>query len=289
MYPYQKPQLELLLDLIKEANPGMPFPPTAANLRFGTPVAQAVPSGGIADTNIRVTGSDPYFGSKVVQYRRLSLDSIFKNMTPVPLEYYSATPATTTGLFVENLNRVYGTSFLPNDFTFAPNTTLQANGNFALTPVAGNLCYSPTGGSMFIWRNVKPFLKQVTSNGTLTGRQYPGGNDFVTPGRKPQGEYLAYSVDNTIPQISGINFGSGTVTNTALWQQVITPLKVFDPRFTTAVGHTAEGGLNGLAYVTYALPNALVPEANSALYKFAIVIVAQAGSWFQGRLILHYN
>lgn len=281
--------MDLLFDLIKEANPGIEFPFTPSTMKVSIPVSQAIPPGGIVDTNIVVTPrtNEHWFGAVKVRYRRLRLDSIFKNMTPVPLEYYSATPATTTGLFVENLNRVYGTSFLPNDFTFAPNTTLQANGNFALTPVAGNLCYSPTGGSMFIWRNVKPFLKQVTSNGTLTGRQYPGGNDFVTPGRKPQGEYLAYGIDFTGLGISGS--GSGTVPNNAAWIKILAPIFANDPRFDVTKVASGTEGVQGLTFVLYTLPNALVPEANSAKYKNVMTLSGGAGLWFQGRIMMHYN
>jgi len=291
MYPYQKPQMDLLFDLIKEANPGIEFPFNPSTMKVGTPAAQTVPSGGIADTNVVITPrtNDHWFGTVKVQYRRLGLDRIFKNMTPVPLEYYSASPSSTTGVFVEKLNKIYGTSFLPNDFNWPPGTALSSNSPFSLTPVAGNLCYSPAGGAQFIWRPVKPILNEVSVNGTLTGRTYPGGNDFVTPGRKPQGEYLAYSVNNTSSVLTGTNYGSGTITNTAQWQQMVLPLKAADSRFSTANSATVDGGLNGLAYVTYTLPHALVPEANSALYKFAIVVVPLPNSWFQGRLILHYN
>lgn len=291
MYPYQKPQMDLLFDLIKEANPGIELPFNPSTMKVGTPAAQTVPPGGIADTNIVVTPrtNDHWFGTVKVQYRRLMPTSIFKNMTPVIVEYYHPTTNSTVGKFIQNLNRVYGTSFLPDDFNYPGSTGLGPNAAFNMIPLAGNLCYSPAGGIQFIWRPVKPILNEVSVNGTLTGRTYPGGNDFVTPGRKPQGEYLAYSVNNTSNVLTGTNYGSGTITNTAQWQQMLLPLKAADSRFSTANSATVDGGLNGLAYVTYTLPHALVPEANSALYKFAIVVVPLPNSWFQGRLILHYN
>lgn len=292
MYPYQKPQMDLLFDLIKEANPGIEFPFNPSTMKAATPVAQAVPSGGIVDTNVVVTPrtNDHWFGTVKVQYRRLSLLSIFKNMTPVIVEYYHPTATSTVGKFIQNLNRVYGTSLLPDDFTYPGATALAANTAFNMAPVAGNLCYAPAGGIQCLWRLVKPILSEVAPNGTLTGRLYPGGNDFVTPGRKPQGEYLAYSVNNTSTFLTGVSAGSGVIGPTAAWENILGPLKAADSRFTAMVGHNvAPGGLNGLSYVTYALPNVLVPEANSELYKFAVVIVSQATSWFQGRLILHYN
>lgn len=289
MYPYQKPQLELLLDLIKEANPGIQFPFNPSTMKVSTPVTQAVPADGIADTNIVISpkSNDYWFGSVKVQYRRLSMDAIFKNMTPVPVEFYSATPTTTTGRFVEVLNKSFGTSFLPNDFNWPPNTDLAQNQNFSLIPVAGNLCYSPTGGALFIWRNVKPTFNEVSAVSALAARSFPGGNDFTTPGRKPQGEYLAYSFDFTDPALYGT--GSGTIINNAGWIKIFSKITALDPRFDVTKAFDQNGGVQGLTYMLYTLPNALVPEANSAKFKYVMTLSTAQSTWFQGRILMHYN
>jgi len=287
MYPYQKPQLELLLDLIKEANPGMPFPPTAANLRFGTPVAQAVPSGGIADTNILVTGKDPYFGTKVVQYRRINVTQLFRNMMPFKLTIWTGgqLPDRTT---LKYLNKTFGTAFLDEDVL----GSTRPSGNFTQTiPIlATSKCYS---GSIDI--NWQPGPRDVNDFFTATalpGRLFPGGNDFA-PGFKPVGEYMCYEVDfsplsGTFAQIGASGTWNGA---SALGIPITNFLKAnVSPDFKGDQPHTAYGGLNGLSFIRVAIPIATVPEANSqsTVFKNVVAIIAQPNSWFRGKLLMHY-
>jgi hypothetical protein len=291
MYPYQKPQMELLLDLVKQANPGITLPFTPATMRTSIPVAQSVPPGGIVDTNVVISPktNDSYTGSVKVQYRRIDLSKSFRNMTPVPVNFYSALTQVPLPLLVTKFNEQYGTSFTVNDFTNPVTQSYPTATTFSLNVAASSLCYQP-GSLLFAWQNRKPTLPEVTTGMALTGRLFPGGNDLDAPGRKPQGEYLAYSVDNTWPGgLNGANAGSGVVIVSDAWATLFSPLKAADPRFTEQLNHTVPGGLNGLNYASYNLPNPLVPEANSTLYKFAMLIIAQPSSWFQGRLILHYN
>lgn len=287
MYPYQKPQLALLLDLIKEANPGIQFPFTPETMLVGTPTSQAVPSGGIADTNVSITAkpNSHWFGTVRVQYRRIDVAKLFKNMLPLPVDYYAN--SSTADALRDKLNQQYGTSFVTKDFT--AQGAISANIAFNQTIATSSLCYSPGVSFQLIWKNRKPSLSDVVPNAVLTGRLFLGGNDFTTPGRKPQGEYLAYGIDMTTTSLTGGNAGSGIVGTGGTWVTLVSPLAKLDPRFNGLKNHDVEGGIGGLTYIAYTLPSALLPEANSSIYKYALTIISQPNSWFQGRLILHYN
>lgn len=289
MYPYQKPQQELLLDLIKEANPDMPFPPAATNLRFGTPVTQAVPNGGIADTNILVSGKDPYLGTKVVQYRRINLDSFFRSMNSIKMNIWvsDANTIMTAQNVVDYYNKTFGLSLSIADTgagSFAPNVQNVIN------ITAGSLCYS--GRLIFLWTPTKKDINVAIPGNSLPGRTFPGGNDF-SPGFKPVGEYLCYDTSfvpltATFAQIGASGTWSG---NSVLGIPVTNFLKEnVSPDFKGDQPHTVYGGLNGLSFIRVAIPIATVPEANSmsTVFKNVVAIIAQPNSWFRGKLLMHY-
>lgn len=283
--------MDLLFDLIKEANPGIEFPFTPSTMKVSIPVSQAIPPGGIVDSNVIISPrtNDHWFGSVKVQYRRIKIANFFKSMAPVPVNFYSPLTMVTPATFVAKINEQYGTSFVVADFSpgynsYQPGTVMEMGIDSA------SLCYSPTDSLTrirFVWRNRKPLLNEVTVNGVLTGRLFPNGNDFVTPGRKPQGEYLAYGIDFTGLGISGS--GSGTVPNNAAWIKILAPIFANDPRFDVTKVASGTEGVQGLTFVLYTLPNALVPEANSAKYKNVMTLSGGAGLWFQGRIMMHYN
>lgn len=289
MYPYRKPQLELLLDLIKEANPGMPFPPTATNLRFGTPVAQTVPNGGIADTNIVVAGKDLYFGSKTVQYRRINLDHFFRSMNSIKINMWvsAANNVITAQQVVDYYNKMYGLALTTADTgagSWSPNTQQ------VITIAPTSRCYS--GRLIFWWTPANRDINDVFPGKSLAGRSFPGGNDF-SPGFKPIGEYMCYETDfrpltATFAQIGASGTWNG---GSALGVPITNFLKTnVSPDFNGGQPHTVYGGLNGLAFIRMPMPVATIPEANSqsTIFKNVVAIIAQPDSWFRGKLLLHY-
>lgn len=292
MYPYQKTQIALLLDLVKEANPGMPIPLTASNLKAGIPVAQSVPTGGIADTNVLLSGTGDYIGTKRVQYRRIDLAKFFKNMEPVVINAWSPLSSNTiisNATICDYLNKTYGLSLIAADTDFA--STTGANLRSSVVLKAASLCYAPTRFD-FIWRPQGRPIDDIFPGKTLNGRLFPGGNNF-SPGFKPVGEYMCYETDfrpltTTFAQIGA----SGTWNGASPLGIAITNfLKTnVSPDFKGDQPHTVYGGLNGLAFIRMPMPVATVPEANSlsTVFKNVVAVIAQPDSWFRGKLLMHY-
>jgi hypothetical protein len=50
-----------------------------------------------------------------------------------------------------------------------------------------------------------------------------------------------------------------------------------------------DGGIGGCNWFRFVLPSTSVPEANSTKYTRCVCIEPTVGSWFQNRMILHYN
>lgn len=292
MYPYRKPQFDIFIDLVKQANPGLALPFTAATVSLGTPVAQAVPQGGIADTNVRVRAKPGalYVGSKVVQYRRIDLTAFFKNQT-LEVTSWSSGSTQTVAQIIEALNAQYGISLLVSDTVHAgvPNTGNEAvgyDGQWGIALYSGSLCYTLSEGARVITlRRGKRPVSDAFASGNLSGRAYAGGNSFPG-GRKPQGQYMSYDIDFST-SLTG-TAGSGTVGTT--WAGIFDILKTnVDSRFSHTTTSDVFGGCSGLSYTVYPLPNAAVPEANSAKFAKVLAIFPVASSWFQGPLLMHFN
>lgn len=294
MYPYQKTQIALLLDLVKEANPGMPLPPNSTNIRVGSPAAQTVPSGGIADTNILLSGisNSGYFGGKLVQYRRIDLAKFFKNMEPVVINAWSSIgPNTqiTNATICDYLNKTYGLALVAADADFTSTTGPNLRSSVVLKTTS--LCYAPTRFD-FIWRPIGRPISEALPGKNLAGRSFPGGNNFA-PGFKPVGEYMCYETDFSPLSATFAAIGaSGTWNGTSALGIPITDfLKAnVSADFKGDQPHTVYGGLNGLSFIRMPMPVSTVPEANSlsTVFKNVVAIIAQPDSWFRGKLLMHY-
>ncbi len=288
MYPYRKAQLDLFLTLVNESNPGLYTDLTSSNIRVGVPAVQAVPSGGIQNTNVLMTakGGD-YLGTKRVQYRRINLASYFRNVK-LSVQVWTSGSSITADQLAEALNAKYGTALVGSDFTAtaygyaaARNATI---GSSSIQP----LCYQPQVTLSIEIIKGKREIGEMFNADTLDGRLFPGGNSF--PGdRKPQGEYLTYGLDCSpiAATLASITSGQPFNFSIASHQTVLAFLQQNLPGVFNDSAHTVQGGLTGALLYQYALPQALIPEANTDKYANASFIAAQAGSWFQGNIILH--
>lgn len=291
MYPYQKPQLALLLDLVKEANPGMTLPVTADTIKVGTPASQTVPSGGIADTNILLSGKGDYQGSKRVQYRRINLDYFFgiTAMNPIKFSKWvsAANNLITAHQVMEYYNKTYGLALTTAD---VGNLSYGPNVQNVITIATTSLCY--TGRLIFRWTPDNRDISDVFPGNSVSGRMFPGGNDF-NPGFKPIGEYMCY--DTSFVPLSGVfaQIGASGTWNgaSALGIPITDFLKAnVSPDFKGDQPHTVYGGLNGLSFIRMPMPVSTVPEANSqsTVFKNVVAVIAQPTSWFRGKLLMHY-
>lgn len=294
MYPYRKAQLDLFLTLVNESNPGLYTDLTSSNIRVGVPVVQAVPQGGIQNTNILMTakGGD-YLGTKRVQYRRINLASYFRNVK-LSVQIWTSTTTVTADQLAEALNAKYGTALVGSDFS----ATAYAYGSPRNVTIGNSgtiqpLCYQPLVTLSIDIVRGKREISDVFTADTLDGRLFPGGNSF--PGdRKPQGEYLLYGLDCSPIASTLVSIATNTVLNFSIaahrtvldFLQANAPALNFNDGYGTGAG-MVPGGLAGLRLYQYALPQALIPEANSEKFARASYIAAAEDSWFQGNIILH--
>jgi hypothetical protein len=288
MYPYQKPQLRLLLDLVREANPAIDLPLDETSIKVGIPKSQAVPSGGIVDTNVTLSGRGKYFGVRTVQYRRINLGSFFIGNRPLIIRTWTAAPSTiSSDEIVAYLNKVYGLAMVSADL---PVKTFTGGNNFIQAIESTSLCYS--GSLNFVWYPDKREISDAFTAPNLLGRTFPNGNDFSV-GQKQDGEYMCYDLDfSPIASSLALLTASGVWSGTTPAGVAITNFLIANvsPIFKGDQPHTVDGGLNGLSFIKVNMPNAGVPDANSqsALFKTVVAIIAQPTSWFRGKLLMHY-
>jgi len=286
-------QTTMLYDLIEKSNPGFKVSYPVGSVVFGVPSAITVnPEDPYKnDTTVRVTPAPGTtgFGVVSVNYRRIDLVKRFKGMT-VKLTNYQVASSIAASIWVPWLAEKYGLSVTPDDLT--AQFSIGSGSNTTMTMKAGCLCYK--GAVQVYWTKSLPPLNALLTgaNKALTGRLYPGGNDFTTPGRKPQGELQVYCQDassiaailETMP--ASVNPVAGSSYVQALVEFLLANTSRTD--WSTAAS-SVSGGLLGITWYKYTIPNAAIPEANSGKYNRCIVIQAAAGSWFAGKLIIHYN
>lgn len=185
---YNKPSKDLVYDLINEANPSLPVALTSANTKLGDPAPVTIPGNSFPNTSIAVISSSPdYIGRKVVNYRRISLNNLFRGIT-VQLNKYSANQGAANSVvftlyqLLPILNVVYGLNLSQDDVTdvniLRGNT--QENGFYTTTVTvnakATSLGY--IGSFSFKWRGAPQELESMITVTDLNARSFPGGNTF---------------------------------------------------------------------------------------------------------------
>lgn len=285
-------QTTMLYDLIEKSNPGFKVSYPVGSVVFGVPSAIAIkPEDPYKnDTTVRVTPAPGTtgFGGINVNYRRVDLSVRFKGMS-LKITNWQSSNNMTSAVWVPFVAEKYGISVTTDDITAAG---VNNNTNVQMAVKATSLCYK--GTVTVNWsKTLQPLNLIITdANKALTGRLYPGGNDFTTPGRKPQGELQVYCQDassiaailETMP--ASVNPVAGSSYVQALVEFLLANTSRTD--WSTAAS-SVSGGLLGIVWYKYTIPNATIPEANSGKYNRCIVIQAAAGSWFAGKLIIHYN
>lgn len=289
---YRKPQLEILYDLIEKSNPGFKdiYPP--GSITFGVPATIAVDG---ADpfknnTSVLVTpapGSNG-IGKVTVKYRRISLPTLFKNVT-IKINNYHTSTNMVAAIWVPYVAAQYGVNVTIDDIV---NTGVNSGGTTNMAAKATSLCY--TGTVTIAWTlGKRPITELITdANRGLVGRLYPGGNDFSV-GRKPTGEFMTITQDasaiKTILQTIPAAWVPPGGDNAGL-QQICDWLNANTGYTGWNIGNgNTPGGTQNIQWYRYALPNANVPEADSSKYTTVVVIQSSPDSWFTGRCILQYS
>lgn len=289
---YKATSIDLLYQLIEYSNPGFTAEFPKGTVQFGNPVVATIIAGDAykTDTVVNVSSAPGAgkVGNKDIRYRRIDLPTLFRSMVLRLTDYY-ATAALPEAQWRSSFRARYGINIPDIDFITgggigAGPTTIQIK--------TTSLCYK--GSFPLSWtKSVRPVTDVITdANRALPGRLYPGGNDFTTPGLKPSGEFMVYCQDAS--EIKALLDSLAAQSSPVASDGVTTSLVNFllnntartDWNANTA---TAAGGLTGGWWYKYTLPNAAIPEANSAKYNRCIVIQSWASSWFTGKIIIHYN
>lgn len=292
---YRKPQSTLIYDLIEKSNPGFKEVYPLGSVTFSSMTAITVDKNDPYqnDTSILVTptAASGGLGKVTVKYRKIDLTSLLKGINLLMTDWYASTQIPAAN-WQANFVAKFGISVDAADWTYTG--AVNSGTPVSTTIKATSLCYK--GTVLISWtRQVQPLGSMLTdANRALVGRLYPGGNDFTTPGRKPTGELQLYAQDASA--IGATINAYAAVSNVPVGETAAIVLTLIDwlnantgrTNWSTSAS-TVDGGIGGLTWYKYTLPNAAIPDANSAKFNRCLVIQGIAGSWFSGKLILHFN
>lgn len=280
---YSKPQLQLLLDLINESNPGLLEMRDLVNSRLGVPFVRTPGPGEIQDTSIELYAlpGSFYIGKRIVHYRRIQLNKLFANVI-FEIDEWNAGNLPKAD-WVRLINAKYGLQLTVAD---VPQYGAAGSGDlYTLSVDASSVGYA--GNFRLRWTRGKRTLDQVFPTTEMAGLYWDANYVEGKPLMNLAGmsiDFSRFSGAATIVTGSAISGTSSDVRAMAEWFSGYTG-KTIDPR----INHTQEGGIGGLTITRFTLPSANLPEANAAKFNRALVITPQAGSWFCGKIIWHYN
>lgn len=291
---YKADQIDILYNLVEASNPGFKAQFPKGTIQFGTPSVISVQPGDPYknDTSILISAApgSSALGQQTVKYRRIDLSAIYRGMK-LTLNDYVASGTLPVATWKASFVQKYGIKIPASDIA---NTAALTSGALTnLNVAAASQCYK--GTVQLTWTvGPRPFASIITdANRALVGRLYPGGNDFTTPGRKPQGEFLVFCQDasSLTTQLETIASGSVPLASNSVVIALVAWLLSATSRtdWNTGSAATGSGGITGGNWYRYTIPNAAVPEANSAKFNRCLVIQGWAGSWFAGKIIIHYN
>lgn len=309
---YAKTAKQMLVDLINEGNPNLPFPINDSDFDFTVPEVITDPGNG-HNTKIRVIAkpNTNYIGNIVVTYRRLNIGYIFRNMT-LEVDRWIANTGVNSGslLTLNELLPLYSEKYgLP--FTVGEWTDRWLSGvhgirgdAFSITPLSSNLVFVGTISAR--WYIGERTLDSLLPVDVVAGRLYPGGNDLDDPEHKYWVTPDSFNIDFTdkadvlnngslsaIP-IGRYQGGQFTSAQQRFVDEVLPRVTARNhPRITEAnyIAHVGNGsvgsypadyelsgylvrelGLTGIQPIRYTLPDARVPEANSEFFNRVLVL-----------------
>lgn len=308
----------MLIDLINEGNPQLPFPINETDFEFSTPeVITPVLANG-HNTRIRVMSkpSSVYIGNVVVTYRRLAVSNLFRNMIPEIEQWFTnskvlnGTQITTLYELLPQFSDKYGIVLEQSQFNNVGLSTYNGvrGDTFSLTAVPTSWAY--VGSTAMKWTNGEQTLQSLLPVDTIVGRLYPGGNNFAEgAARKRYITSSSFDIDFTSEKVNLENgwlgsypFGNFANGPGGLLLSILNALNskltakgsslqfIAPPNGNTTNYKTIDRSLEGLILTRYRLPHAAVPEANAEFYNSVCVLTLPADcEWGVGKLYMHYN
>ncbi|QVW55051.1 hypothetical protein pEaSNUABM29_00007 [Erwinia phage pEa_SNUABM_29] len=278
---YSLSQRQFLYDAINAETPGAIMPMGLDNANIGVPRA-ITPTASGANTEITIRGRQGrgYIGAQTFRYKRLSLNDLFKNMTPQvtsPNAYGWLNATSKKTAFVQNLNGRYGLNLVPEDI---PDVYVYLNLKNTVSVLASCIQYTGSVSFMSV-KGKNSFEDQVVNDILLVlEHPYPGGE---LP--KKCLTMLAYGSDFTDePQLMaafkngrldvGYNFDQGFTTSL---METLTAygIPTFDP--------------TGSSVVRLKTGTAPGDDRMNTMYDNALLIYNIKDTHVGGDLLLHYN
>lgn len=320
---YSKTARQMLVDLINEGNPDLPFKVDLTNFEFTHPTVIGDLENG-HNTQIRVIAkpSSPYVGNTLLTYRRLDLGKLFEGVLPTVQRWVYNTGNPDTGTPRAQLHdllplytKKYGITLEASqvwDRTLTEAMGVQGT-PFQITAEPNSLVY--IGHFDAVWFIGKRTLDDLVQIEEINGRQYPGGNEFADPSdRKLYFTPLTYATDYTymLKEYSNWDYGgdgerdsmslnTGNTIDKANTQRILNLLNETLPAsadfsITNRSGHytdlvtTGTVSVSGIWRVRVDLPSVDYPEANSEFYNTAVILlIPEDCGWTTGNIYLHYN
>lgn len=320
---YGKTARQMLVDLINEGNPDLPFDIDTTNFDFTSPVVYTDPDGD-HNTRVRVIAKpeSPYVGNVLLTYRRLDLGDLFQGITPVVHRWIENSY---DGYGSQNIqlhdllplySKKYGITLEPSQIvsrTMYESYGVPDGRPVQLTATADSLVF--IGRTDVLWRLGKRTLGDLIQVDELDGREYPNGNDFTDPdSRKTYLTPFTYPVDHSMENeqankvlryigTGGTNLrttaGSGSTKHLS---QLL--MDMINAQLPTDVGFRIEASgvsytrpvtdgtvsITGLVAYRAALPHDDYPEANAEFFNtMAVIKIPEDCPWGTGDIYIHYN
>lgn len=305
---YTKPPKELLLDLIKEANPNLPLPLNATNLSFGIPKTITVTPGSISNTEIVLTarGGSGYVKKVTVKYRRISLDTLFRGLVAEVYKYTAAGPGSYPfdlyGLLKE-VNLRFGLNITQDDVTntwfpwrddkYYPD---RRSSQAVMKAKPESLVW--TGETTLRWVSDKKSIADVVLIQEVATRKFPDGSRLITDASKYVLNCETYDANmrefnSDIDNVYNAAVLGSTVAQAVTAQtKLIAAINEVSGKTYTLNQYTSNEpfALGGITPRLFTIPHADLPEANSVDFNRVLVIeYPAAAQWGAGKLFLHYN
>jgi len=282
---YSKPQIDLLYNLINESNPGLLEPRDLVNTRLGLPFNRTPAAGEIADTSLELyaTPESFYIGKQIVHYRRIDVSRLFANMT-IKIDRWTPSGSIDRTILREQINQLFGLTLVDDDL---PNTTWGGTTyNVDILPTSltykGRFRFTYTRGKraldQILPANVETFQSRFWDSRYVEGKPLLSlvnvGLDFSAYGA------VAGNISNNWT-INGSDFRLNQLIG---WYRQVSGIMLDANK-----PHTEVGGIGGLVFTRFSLPNINAPEGNTNRFNRVILISSRDDSWFAGKIIMHYN
>lgn len=323
---YNRTARQVLVDLINEGNPDLPFPINMTDYEFTRPeTIEELPNGHNTEIRIIPKTTAPYIGNVVLTYRRLNLAYLFRNIVPWVRQWVPNNGDQDGADIISNLHSLlplfskkYGilleTSQIQN--VSLRNRNGLRGDNFDIRAEPESLIF--VGATQANWVLGRRTLEDLIQIDDIDGRLYPDGNDFSDmENRKVYLTPLFHNIDFTMyHQENGSDWDNANSTfwtsslsttrrRERIYEGIIdTILKDNTPyalceAFDSWDNHYDEPrerdgvltvGIAKMHYDRISLPDDRYPEANSEFFNHVIVItVPENCAWGTGNIYLHYN